>query len=84
LWGSRNLQDGFGIGYDCSIRRHKLDCEFRLTARATGQDELRITNFVPFQLPSCSAKGATLRQRAPLWQPYYSKGAIGGYSIRTV
>ena len=69
LWGNHDLQEDLGIGYDCSIGGNELDCELGLTARATGQDELQIANFVPFQLPTCIAKRSTLRQRGPLWQP---------------
>jgi len=84
LWGSRNLEEALGIGHECGIGRDELDCELGLTARAIGHDELQIAYFVPFQLPSCIAKGSTVRQRASLWQPCDSNRAMGGYSIRTV
>jgi hypothetical protein len=84
LWGSHDLQQDLGIGYNSSVGGNELDCEFCLTARDTGQNELQITNFVPFKLPSCIAKGSPLRQRASLWQPCYYNGAMGGYSIRTI
>jgi hypothetical protein len=84
LWGSRNLQEDLGIGHESSIGREELNCEFGLAARAIGHDELQIAYFVPFQLPSCIAKGSTVRQRAPLWQACDGNAATGGYSIRTV
>ena len=45
---------------------------------------MQIANFVPFQLPYCLAVGSAIRQRAALWQPGYSNGAMNGHSIRTV
>jgi hypothetical protein len=84
LWSSRNLQEDLGIGHERSIGRDELDFEFGLTARAIGHDELQIAYFVPFQLPSCSAKGATVRQRAPLWKACDNNAAIARHSIRTV
>ena len=78
------MQEDLGIGHECTIGRDELDCEFGLAARGIGHDELQIGYFVPFQLPSCIAKGLTLGQRAPLWQACDSNAAVGGYSIRTV